>query len=128
MVNAQQDGAAKKQIDNIKIENMLEPCDKVFFVVQDFDSIINSGPDSIQEMRDNMLEYFDIFNIVANRGLVLINDDNPLYNMAFIETQINPCCGIADETDLLGALKKRFSSLSTTSVLSNVGDLIRTKR
>jgi GTPase Era involved in 16S rRNA processing len=128
MVNAQQDGAARKQIAELRLENVLEPRDKVFFVVQDFGSIINSGKVAIQEMRDNLLEYFDIFNIAANRGLVLINDDNPLYNMAFIESQLNPCHVISDETDLLNSIKNSFSFLTDSGVSDKLGYLIRTKQ
>jgi hypothetical protein len=127
LVNAHQDGSAKNQIDKLKLKDVLHLSDRVFFVVQEFDSIINAGDETIKELRDIMLGYFDTFEITANKGLILINDDNPLYNLAFIESQLNPCTGLSDETDLMNNLKSKFSFLSSPEMLKNIRYLIQAK-
>jgi len=126
LVNAQQDGSAKNQISKLTLKDNVKTHDRVFFVVQDFDSLIAS--DGVQEMKSNLQEYYDEFEINEQKGNVLINDDNPIYNMAFTQSQLEPCNNLADEQALLKELKERFEFLFDNKVSNVVADLIRSER
>lgn len=123
MVNAQQDGSAKNQISKLNLKENIRAGNRIFFVVQDFDGLINS--DGIQEMNANLVEYYKEFGIRDQKGLLLINDDNPIYNLAYIQKQLNPCETIAEEQDLLKELQNRFAYLFDSKVSAVVADLIR---
>ncbi|MFA6808736.1 MAG: dynamin family protein [Eubacteriales bacterium] len=126
MVNAQQDGLAKNQISKLLLKDNIKTKDKIFFVVQDFDSLIAS--DGVMEMKSNLLEYYDEFEIIGQKGIVLINDDNPIYNIAFEQSQLELCNNIGDEQELLKQLQKKFYFLFDSKVSNVVGDLIRNER
>ena len=125
MVNAQQDGSARNQISKLALKDNLKPEDKVFFVVQDFCSLVNSG--GISEMKLNLYEYYREFEITKQKGLILINDGNPLYNLAFVQDQLEPCKSMQEEQELLELLKK-FRFLYDPKSSKNIGDLIRNNR
>jgi len=125
MVNAQQDGKAKKDISALTLKNSLKSGDRVFFVVQDFDSLINSG--GISEMKANLREYYREFEIMDNKGFILINDANPVYNLAFVHDQLDPCDSISKEQELLTRLKKTLPFLWDAKTAKNTADLIRNK-
>jgi len=122
MVNAQQDGKAKKDINELAFKNNLKSGDKVFFVVQDFDSLINSG--GIFEMKANLREYYRDFEITDKKGFIFINDDNPVYNLAFVQDQLEPCDTISKEQELLKQLKK-LQFLWDPKTAKITADLIR---
>lgn len=123
MVNAQQDGSAKNQISKLNLKENIRAGNRIFFVVQDFDSLVNS--DGIQEMSANLVEYYEEFGIRDQKGFLLINDDNPIYNLAYIQKQLSPCETIAEEQDLLKELQNRFAYLFDSKVSAAVADLIR---
>jgi hypothetical protein len=126
MVNAQQDGSAKNQISKLLLKDNVKNADRIFFVVQDFDSLIAS--DGVREMKSNLLDYYDEFEIKGQKGIVLINDDNPIYNTAFTQSQLEPCNNIGDEQELLKQLQEKFKFLFDSKVSNVVGDLIRNER
>ncbi|KUO74926.1 MAG: hypothetical protein APF81_08210 [Desulfosporosinus sp. BRH_c37] len=126
MVNAQQDGSAKNQISKLLLKDNVKNTDRIFFVVQDFDSLIAS--DGVMEMKSNLLDYYDEFEIKGQKGIVLINDDNPIYNTAFAQSQLEPCKNIGDEQELLKQLQEKFRFLFDSKVSNVVGDLIRNER
>lgn len=123
LVNAQQDGSAKNQINSLKLKENTRVQDRIFFVVEDFDSLINS--EGVREMISNLQEYYDEFEVADRRGMLLINDDNPMYNLAFMQIQSEPCRNITEEQDLLKQLKDRFHYLFDSTVSEVVADLIR---
>jgi len=122
MVNAQQDGKAKKDINELALKDNLKSGDKVFFVVQDFDSLINSG--GILEMKANLREYYRDFEITDKKGFIFINDDNPVYNLAFVQDQLEPCDTISKEQELLKQLKE-LQFLWDPKTAKITADLIR---
>jgi len=123
MVNAQQDGKAKNDIKELALKDNLKDGDKVFFVVQDFDSLVNSG--GITEMKTNLREYYKEFQIIDNKGFILINDDNPMYNISFVQDQLEPCNSIQEEQKLLKLLKESLPFLWDTKTAEITADLIR---
>ncbi len=123
LVNAQQDGAAKKQIDSLGLSNILSNGDKVFFVIQDFDGLTKSR--GILEMRRNLMDYYKDFKIENNRGMFLINDDNPLFNMVYVQNQINPCVNQNEEMELIKLIKERFVYLLYDNSEEVIADLIK---
>jgi len=123
MVNAQQDGKAKNDIEELALKDNLRNDDKVFFVVQDFDSLINSG--GINEMKTNLREYYRDFKITDKKGFILINDDNPVYNIAFVQDQLEPCNSISKEQELLKLLKDRLPFLWDKKTTEITAGLIR---
>lgn len=126
LINAQQDGAARNQISKLILKDNVKTNDRIFFVVQDFDSLITSS--GVQEMKANIYEYYDEFGINRQKGIVLINDDNPVYNIAFTQSQLEPCSSIADEQALLMHLQNRFKFLFNSKVSNIVAELIRVER
>ncbi|WP_172596135.1 dynamin family protein [Petrocella atlantisensis] len=123
LVNAHQDGAAKKQIDKLKLSENISKEDRVFFVIQDFDSLIAAN--GISEMKYNLSEYYKEFVIETNMGMLLINDDNPLFNLAYVHNQIEPCQSLNEEQKVIQILKERFNYLFYDNVAEVIGDLIR---
>lgn len=124
MVNAKQDGSARNQISKLALKANLKRGDKVFLVVQEFKSIINDRG-SIPEIKMNLMEYFEVFGITEQKGLILINDENPLYNLAYAQSQLEPCNSVAEETELLAAIKKSYIFLWNAETADIIGMLIR---
>jgi len=126
MVNAQQDGSARNEISKLALKKHLEASDKIFFVVQNFDSLINSGAQAIYEMKANIQEYYKEFEMTQQKGLSIISHSNPLYNLAFVQGQLEPQNSVQrTEIELLERLRKNYEFLWDAKTSVNVGHLIR---
>ena len=105
LVNAIQQGAAKKQIMNIK--SMFGKQDKIYFVAQDFQEILTA--DAVDEMLENMCDLVKEFNNYDCK--VLFCHENPIYNLAAAETQIRKIHTMQESVETLNALQTRFGYL-----------------
>lgn len=123
LVNVHQDGSTKNEIKKLILNKNIKKEDKIFFVVQDFISVIED--DTIREMRANLTDYYREFQIDKYKGILLINDENPIFNMAFVQSQINPCLTAADDTKLIQVLNKHFNYLFYGNANKIIADLIR---
>ena len=126
LINAQQDGSAKNQISKLNLNKLVRKNDRIFFIVQDFQNLLQSH--GISEMRINLQEYYSDFNIEQNRGVILINADNPVYCMAFAEEQLQPCNSQKEEREFIQMLQNSFPELMSEAVKSAVDALIRVKK
>ncbi|GHV30404.1 hypothetical protein FACS1894167_11200 [Synergistales bacterium] len=134
LVNVHQHGSAKNQVSKLELRKALQDnsnlkngknC-KVFFVMQDFEGIINSA--TVKETILLMSEYYQEFVPDGFRGVSLINADNPLYSMALVQVQETPCNSQMSELDLIRHIKNELHYLlgEDRAMASNViGDIVR---
>ena len=123
LVNAHQDGSAKNQISSLELAKHILPQDRVFWVVQEIDSLVEC--DGLSEMRTNIDDYYQEFKLEKQRGLILINDDNPIFNLAFCQNQLNSCKKHTEEIELISLLKENMGFLMNNRAEKVVADLIR---
>jgi len=76
-------------------------------------------------MKRNLQEYYNEFEITDKKGLILINAANPMYNIAFVQDQIDPYNGIQEENKLRDLLNKSLPFLWDTKTSKITADLIR---
>ena len=109
LTNAIQYGAAKSQISKSKILDNLLNEDFLGFVIQDFEEIINGN--ATKECIQNMMNISKELDIL-HYSFVLINSENPIYNLTLIEAQINKPKIEIEEIELLKSLQKEFKNLT----------------
>lgn len=108
LINAVQFGSALKQVAACELGSIFSRTDKVFTVIQDFNETVNAQ--AVEETLSNML------TIGKETGLcipysVLVNHENPVFNMVAAEAQLNPCKLQSDEISLLNDVQKNFGYL-----------------
>lgn len=120
LVNATQFGAALKQIDTSKITDTFHKTDNISFVIQDFNEIIigNSVEESISNMKriGHQLAF-------KNQYHILLQHENPLYNLLSLELQKNGYKSQSDEVNLIHQIQESFPYLRT-KVEDNIIDRI----
>ena len=110
LVNASQIGAAKNEISRLTLSNVLREEDTLYFVIQDFNEIINGN--SVSETMDNVIAMKN--DLGLKKGLsckYLLVHDNPIFNLVAVESQYCNCKTHSDETRVLSDLQKKFSHL-----------------
>ncbi|SNS70148.1 Dynamin family protein [Anaerovirgula multivorans] len=122
MFNAIQTGAAKNQLHKSKLLKQIKKDDVLIFVAQDFNELINGNV--VSEGLREMILLKNEFNI-DNKVSYMINHENPVYNMVFVENQIIPCLTIIEETETLKAIQKKFSMFWSPKVSDAISDIIR---
>lgn len=106
LVNATQIGAAISEISRYKVANMLSRNDDLYFVIQDFNEIINGN--SVSESLDNVIGIKRQLSINSTKVKYLLLHDNPIYNLAATEAQSVGCTTQYDEIRILNELQKKF--------------------
>lgn len=109
LVNATQIGAALSEISRYKVTNILKANDDLYFVIQDFNEIINGN--SVSETIDNVVGIKRQLGISNTKVKYLLLHDNPIYNLAAAEAQSAGCTTQFDEIKILNDLQKRFNYL-----------------
>lgn len=110
LVNASQIGAAKNEISRLTLSNVLREEDTLYFVIQDFNEIINGN--SVSETLDNVIAMKN--DLGLKKGLsckYLLVHDNPIFNLVAVESQYCNCKTHSDETRVLYDLQNKFSHL-----------------
>jgi hypothetical protein len=110
------------------LKDILKSGDKIFLVVQNFKSLINDSlayDGRISEMKMNLQDYYKDFEITEQKGLILINDDNPLYNLSYVQSQLEPCSGTSEEQELLKLFREKFNFLLDKKSTKIISYLIR---
>lgn len=125
LTNATQYGSAQSQISKSGICTKLFKNDFLSFVIQDFIEIINGG--GVKESIQNMTSIGESLHI-NHKFIVMINDSNPIYNLAIIESQINPTKIVKEETELLKKIKKSFGYLTDEKIDNTISNIIRGTR
>lgn len=109
LVNATQIGAALNEISRYKVKNLLSTNDELFFVIQDFNEIMNGN--SVSETLDNIIGIKRSLDIGNTKVRYLLLHDNPIYNLAAAEAQAVGCTTQFDEIKILNDLQKKFNYL-----------------
>ena len=110
LVNATQIGAAENEISKISLSQALGKNDNLFLIVQDFQEIITGGV--VEETLDSMIRLTKRKEFKVDcRSLILLLHDNPIYNLAAVETQMHGNIKQTDEINILGGLRKNFRFL-----------------
>ena len=109
LVNATQFGAAMSEIARFKLSSILSNTTTLYFVVQDFNEIMNGN--SVSETLDNIIgmKKKRELDICCTCKYLLLHD-NPIYNLAAAEAQAVGCATQFDETTFFHNLE-RFSYL-----------------
>lgn len=109
LVNATQIGAAMTEISRLQISPSLTYNDSLYFVVQDFNEIMNG--DSVSETLSNIIQIRKQLSINSSNVRYLLLHDNPIFNLAAAEAQTIGCTTQYDEIVILNNLQKKFSYL-----------------
>lgn len=125
MFNAIQIGSAKNQLQKSDLLKQLKKEDLLIFVVQDFNELINGNvvAEGIREMK-LLKQEFSLDNEVG----YMINHENPIYNMVFVDSQFYPCRTITEETETLKVVQTQFSMFLSPKVADTIGDIIRNNK
>lgn len=123
LTNTTQYGSALTQITQSGIFNKIRKEDFIGFVIQDFTEIINGK--GVCEAIENMISLPKKIE-VSNKNIILINHENPIYNLAAIECQINNSETLKNETIILGRLQRGFNYLINKEVEEILAQIIRT--
>ena len=110
LVNATQIGAAENEISKISLSQALGKNDNLFLIVQDFQEIITGG--AVEETLDSMIRMTKRKEFKVDcRSWILLLHDNPIYNLAAVETQMYGNIKQTDEINILGGLRNNFRFL-----------------
>ena len=109
LVNATQIGSAMSEISHFKVSNILKDEDDLYFVIQDFNEIMNGN--SVSETLDNILGMKRQLSLNNIKPRYLLLHDNPIFNLAAIEAQTVGCTTQFDEIRILNDLQKKFNFL-----------------
>ncbi len=122
MFNAIQTGSAKNQLHKSDLLKQTNKEDLLIFVVQDFNELINGNvvAEGLREMK-LLTKEFSFENEVG----FMINHENPIYNMVFVDNQFHPCRTITEETETLWAIQTQFSMFLSPQVSDTIGEIIR---
>lgn len=108
LVNALQIGAAKKQIAEIRLDKGLKAEDRLYFVIQDLQEVVNAGV--LEETMDNLYTLGGDIGI-RHKYAVLANHTNPVYNLALVAASEHDGRTHSDEIAVIHALQSRFAFL-----------------
>lgn len=122
LVNTTQIGAALDQIDKSEICKNLKESNKLFFVIQDFQEQITS--DTVRESIGNMLDIGKELNLKHDFE-ILINAENPVFNIVLQELQSGECKTHSDEIKLINNLQKKLRFLRNTEIDNICEEIIK---
>ena len=125
LVNAIQFGAAVKQIEMLQLASQLTVNDSVYFVIQDFNEIINA--DCVDETLFNILGLAEALKIKM-KCTVALQHENPLFNMACLQVQVNGCQTQKDEIELIKSIRNSFYYLYNDKISNLLGKIIKTMK
>lgn len=103
------------------VKSKLRAHDALFLSIQDFDALVN-GEGVTESIRTVGLQQTSTQS--ANKGLTLINHNNPVYNMAAIHAQTTEG-KLRDETIFYGSIAKKFPGLVDETVKKQINSLTR---
>lgn len=121
LVNAIQFGAAQKQIYELELDKKLTDDDFVFWVVQDFQELINC--DDVAEGLACMVELQKqkAFNF---KSVIWLVHQNPIFNLVYLENQYQPESISEDKDAFMECIKERFRIYCDDDVMKTINDMI----
>lgn len=120
LVNTPQYGAARKQIEALRLNDALRPDDFVVWVVQDFQELINT--DRAVEGLEHMLDLRSA--APKGRSLVYLSHSNPVYNLGFLKYQLSDSYRHAPAT-LMNELQNTYGIYTTSAAEAELGEMFR---
>lgn len=120
LVNTTQFGEAMKQVDALHLQKQLSAADRVIWVVQDLQELLNSGNagDGLAEML-RMGSYTHI----PCESFFYVCHENPLYAWAFLELQLDP--SLAENPHLLiNAMQEEYHAFTNSELETTLGHLL----
>lgn len=122
MVNAIQIGAAEKQIRDLQLEKYIKKTDYVFWVIQDFEEIINGNnvEEGLRQLKAFSKTYMEYV-----RSVIWIVHPNPLYNLTFLQYQEEEKTTLKEESEFLAYLRAEYREYCNDKVIANIGKMIR---
>lgn len=112
LISALQLGNALSQLANYHLNKFIHKTDKLYIVVQDFQEIMNAQV--INEAISSLRIIESELGLQTN-PIFMILHDNPIYNLAALETQYGKNQGISDEITILNNLQKSSLRFLCTS-------------
>lgn len=126
MLNAQI-GFSKKQINDVKLLDKLTNSNFVFLVIEDFEQLINGN--GFNEMLYHALDFKEEIEKIAHcKAFILINSENPIYNLSFIEHQLKPCQNLQDEVKLISEIENEYANFINKNVSDNIANILRIRK
>ena len=128
-------GYSKKLIfEESDILNNINNNSFLFLVAEDFDSfeITMENLNTIFDFKEEISEYLDSNNIklnhkdeIKNKIFMLVNSENPIYNLVFLECQLNQCKNINDEIKLREEIKNKYANFIDKEVEDNIAKILK---
>lgn len=128
-------GYSKKLIfEESDILNNINNNSFLFLVAEDFDSfeITMENLNTIFDFKEEISEYLDSNNIklnhkdeIKNKIFMLVNSENPIYNLVFLECQLNPCKNINNEIKLREEIKNKYANFIDKEVEDNIAKILK---
>ena len=122
LVNTVQFGAALKQINALKLGDHLDQKDFVVWVVQDFQELMVGGHTA--EGLTQMGELARQISIPC-RSMIYILHENPLYNLVFLNYQMDPSLHQAPER-VVYEIQHTYQTYTSEKTETQLGTILRT--
>lgn len=122
LFNATQYGSALKSLSAINIEKAMRREDNLFLVAQDFEELRNGN--GVKDGLKNMMNICSELGI-SKKAMIALNDNNPIYSIAALQSQRVKCVTQADEISMLGIIKERFSFMINPQSEKTIVDIIQ---
>lgn len=122
LVNTIQFGAAKKQVLEIGLDTVVTSDDYIVWVVQDFEELLTG--DNLVEGLQSMLVFVQEQSELC-KGCIWLSHDNPIYNLIFLEHQMEPVVTAAREQEILRVCNNKYASFLDKQVVENIMRIIK---
>ena len=99
----------------------------MFLVIEDFEQLINGN--GFNEMLYHALDFKEEIEKIAHcKAFILINSENPIYNLSFIEHQLKPCQNLQDEVKLISEIENEYANFINKNVSDNIANILRIRK
>lgn len=122
LFNATQYGSALKSLNALNIEKVIRREDNIFLVVQDFEELRNGN--GVKDGLKNMMNICSELGISKN-AMIALNDNNPVYSIAALQSQRVKCVTQSDEISMLDIIKNRFSFMIDHKTEKTIVEIIQ---
>lgn len=122
LVNTVQFGAALKQISALKLGDHLDKNDFVVWVVQDFQELMVGGhtAEGLTQMGELARQ-----TSIPCRSMIYILHENPLYNLVFLNYQMDPSLHQAPER-VVREIQRTYQAYTSEKTETQLGTMLRT--
>ena len=123
LVNATQIGAATKQLNELRLSESITEKDNMFFLIQDFKEVITG--DDVEGVLSNMKSIYLRLDLTIKSQMILVVHENPIFNLAIVETQLYGNKVHKDELIILNNLRDKFQFLTDESTDKTLSIILR---